>query len=348
MLKNGRSFEVPPGHTVAQALAAGGVAVGSDVLAASVNGKSTDLSAPLTGDATIEPLRFDSAEGREVYRHSSTHIMAQAVKELFPTAQLTIGPALEDGFYYDFAYDRPFTPEDLGKIEERAREIAKRKLTITRREYTKQDAIKFFKDRGEHYKVELIEGFPDGEPISAYTQGEFVDLCRGPHLPSTGHVGALKLLTTAGAYWRGDERNPMLQRIYGTAFPTQKALDAYLKQIEEAKARDHRKLGKELDLFHFDPIAPAMPFFLPRGAYVYNAMVSYVRDLYVRYGYEEVITPQAFDPKLFRTSGHLGNYNENMYRLWTEDMFEDVRAGIESGKLEGNAATAVKKVLDDL
>src|SRR5690242_5212893 len=279
MLKNGRSFEVPPGHTVAQARAAGGVPVGPDILAASVNGKSTDLSAPLTADAMLEPLRFDSPEGREVYRHSSTHIMAQAVKELFPTAQLTIGPALEDSFYYDFAYDRPFTPEDLGKIEERAREIAKRKLTITRREYTKQDAIKFFKDRGEHYKVELIEGFPDGEPISAYTQGEFVDLCRGPHLPSTGHVGALKLLTTAGAYWRGDERNPMLQRIYGTSFPTKAELDAHLRLLEEAKQRDHRKLGKELDLFMFHEYAPAMPMFLPRGAFVYEALVNYLRGL---------------------------------------------------------------------
>ena len=181
MLKNGRNFEVPPGQTVAQALAAGGIPLGPNVLAATVNGKSVDLSAPLMGDATLEPLGFDTAEGREVYRHSSTHIMAQAVKELFPTAQITIGPALEDSFYYDFAYDRPFTPEDLEKIEQRAREITRRNLTVSRRELSKQEAIEFFKARGEHYKVELIEGFPDGEPISVYAQGDFVDLCRGPH-----------------------------------------------------------------------------------------------------------------------------------------------------------------------
>jgi threonyl-tRNA synthetase len=180
MLKNGRSVEVPPGRTVAEALAAGGVSVGPDVLAATVNGKPSDLSAPLTADAIVEPLRFNSAEGREVYRHSSTHIMAQAVKELFPTAQLTIGPALEDSFYYDFAYDRPFTPEDLEKIEQRARQIAGRNLSVQRREMSKQEAIDFFKARGEHYKVELIAGFPDGEPISVYTQGDFVDLCLRP------------------------------------------------------------------------------------------------------------------------------------------------------------------------
>jgi threonyl-tRNA synthetase len=247
-LKNGTSFDVPAGSTIAQALATGGIALGHDVLAARVNGKSTDLSAPLTEDAIIDPLRFDSDEGRDIYRHSSTHIMAQAVKELFPTAQMTIGPALEDSFYYDFDFDRPFTPEDLEKIEERAREIAKRKLPVTRRELTKQEALEFFKARGERYKVELIEGFPDGEPISVYAQGEFVDLCRGPHLPSTGHVGAFKLLTTAGAYWRGDERNPMLQRIYGTSFPTKAELDAHLAKLEEIKRRDHRKVGKELDL----------------------------------------------------------------------------------------------------
>ena len=258
-LKNGKSFDVPPGDTIAQALAAGGIPVGPDVLAASVNGRPTDLSAPLTADATIDPLGFDTAEGREIYRHSSTHIMAQAVKELFPAAQLTIGPALEDSFYYDFAYDRPFTPEDLENIEQRAREIAKRKLAVTRRDLTKQEALELFRARGEHYKVELIEGFPDQEPISIYTQGGFVDLCRGPHVPSTGHVGALKLLTTAGAYWRGDERNPMLQRIYGTSFPTKAELDAHLAKLEEIKRRDHRKVGKELDLISIqDEIGPGL------------------------------------------------------------------------------------------
>ena len=205
-LKDGPSRDVPVGQTVGVALSIVGVALGPDIVAAKVNGMVVDLSRKLSEDATLEPLRFNSSDGREVYRHTSTHIMAQAVKELFPKAQLTIGPALEDGFYYDFAYNLPFTPEDLEKIEARAREIIKRDLPIERTEFSKQEAIDFFKARGEAYKVELIEGFPDNELISAYSQGEFVDLCRGPHLPTTGHDGAFKLLNTPGAYWRGDSR----------------------------------------------------------------------------------------------------------------------------------------------
>ena len=313
-LKNGKSFDVPLGQSVAQALSAGGITLGPDVLAATVNGQATDLSAPLTSDATVEPLRFDSAQGREVYRHSSTHIMAQAVKELFPTAQLTIGPALEDSFYYDFAFDRPFTPEDLEKIEERAREIAKRKLPITRREFTKREAIEFFKARGEHYKVELIEGFPDGESISAYTQGDFVDLCRGPHLPSTGHVGAIKLLTTAGAYWRGDERNPMLQRIYGTSFPTKPELDAHLARLEEIKRRDHRKLGKELDLISVqDEIGPGLVLWHPKGAAIRLLIENFWREQHIKDGYELVYSPHVARLDLWKTSGHVDYYLENMF-----------------------------------
>jgi threonyl-tRNA synthetase len=314
MLKNGRSFEVPPGHTVAQALAAGGVAVGSDVLAASVNGKSTDLSAPLTGDATVEPLRFDSPEGREVYRHSSTHIMAQAVKELFPTAQLTIGPALEDSFYYDFAYERPFTPEDLEQIEQRAREIAARNLSVHRREMSKQEALDFFKANGEQYKVELIQGFPDGEPISVYTQGDFVDLCRGPHVPSTGHVRAFKLLNTAGAYWRGDERNPMLQRIYGTSFPTEGELQAHLARLEEIKRRDHRKVGKELDLISVqDEIGPGLVLWHPKGAVIRLLIENFWREQHLKDGYELVYSPHVARLDLWKTSGHVDYYRENMF-----------------------------------
>ena len=313
-LKNGKTFDVPSGHTVAQALAAGGLTIGPDILAASVNGASTDLSAPLTHDATVEPLRFDSAEGREVYRHSSTHIMAQAVKELFPTAQLTIGPALEDSFYYDFAYDRPFTTEDLEHIEQRAREIAGRKLTVHRREMTKQEALEFFKARGEHYKVELIKSFPDGEPISLYTQGEFVDLCRGPHLPSTGHVGAFKLLTTAGAYWRGDERNPMLQRIYGTSFPTEAELNAHLARLEEIKRRDHRKVGKELDLISVqDEIGPGLVLWHPKGAAIRLLIENFWREQHLKDGYELVYSPHVARLDLWKTSGHLDYYRENMF-----------------------------------
>jgi threonyl-tRNA synthetase len=313
-LKNGKSFDVPPGYTIAQALAAGGIPVGPEVLAASVNGRPTDLSAPLTADATIDPLGFDTAEGREIYRHSSTHIMAQAVKELFPAAQLTIGPALEDSFYYDFAYDRPFTPEDLENIEQRAREIAKRKLAVTRRDLTKQEALELFKARGEHYKVELIEGFPDREPISIYTQGEFVDLCRGPHVPSTGHVGALKLLTTAGAYWRGDERNPMLQRIYGTSFPTKAELDAHLAKLEEIKRRDHRKVGKELDLISIqDEIGPGLVLWHPKGAVIRLLIENFWREQHLRDGYELVYSPHVARLDLWKTSGHVDYYRDNMF-----------------------------------
>jgi len=312
-LKNGATKDIPSGSTVGQVLAEAGLA-GPDVLAATVNGRATDLSAVLTEDATIEPLRFDSAEGREVYRHTSTHVMAQAVKELFPTVQLTIGPALEDSFYYDFAFERPFTPEDLEKIETRAIEIAKRKLPILRKEFSKQDAIAFFRARGEGYKVELIQGFPDGEPISAYQQGDFVDLCRGPHLPSTGHVGALKLLTTAGAYWRGDERNPMLQRIYGTSFPTKAELDAHLARLEEIKRRDHRKVGKELDLISVqDEIGPGLVLWHPKGAAIRLLIENFWREQHIKDGYELVYSPHVARLDLWKTSGHVDYYRENMF-----------------------------------
>lgn len=288
--------------------------VGSDVLAARVNGRTMDLSMPLTLDAAVEPLRFDSPEGREVYRHSSTHIMAQAVKEVFPNAQLTIGPALEDGFYYDFAFERPFTPEDLEKIEGRAREIIRRDLAIKRTELSKQEAIEFFKSRGEQYKVELIQGFPDDEPVSTYSQGEFIDLCRGPHLPSTGRVGALKLLTTAGAYWRGDERNPMLQRIYGTSFPTQAELDAHLARLEEIKRRDHRKVGKELDLISVqDEIGPGLVLWHPKGAMVRLLLENFWREQHLRHGYELVYSPHVARLDLWKTSGHVEYYRDNMF-----------------------------------
>ncbi|MDH4235829.1 MAG: threonine--tRNA ligase [Nitrospira sp.] len=313
-IKDGPSGDVQPGRTVGDTLSALGVPLGADILAARVNGTVMDLSHPLSEDATIEPIRFDSPEGREVYRHSSTHVMAQAVKELFPTAQLTIGPALEDSFYYDFAYERPFTPEDLANIEERARDIAKRKLTITRREFSKQDAIEFFKARGEQYKVELIAGFPEGEPISAYTQGDFVDLCRGPHLPSTGHIGAFKLLTTAGAYWRGDERNPMLQRIYGTSFPTKTELDAHLARLEEIKRRDHRKVGKDLDLISVqDEIGPGLVLWHPKGAAIRLQIENFWREQHIKGGYELVYSPHIARLDLWKTSGHLDYYRDNMF-----------------------------------
>ncbi|MDH4153049.1 MAG: threonine--tRNA ligase [Nitrospira sp.] len=312
-LKDGHSTDTKAGDTVATALSTLGVA-GQDVLAAKVDGTVVDLSRPLAGGALIEPLRFDSAEGREVYRHSSTHIMAQAVKELFPSAQLTIGPALDDSFYYDFAFERPFTPEDLEKIEARAADIIQRNLPITRREFSKQEAIDFFTSRGEQYKVELIQGFPDGEPITAYTQGDFVDLCRGPHLPTTGHIGALKLLNTGGAYWRGDERNPMLQRIYGTSFPTKAEVDAYLARLEEIKRRDHRKVGKELDLISIqDEIGPGLVLWHPKGAAVRLLIENFWREQHIRDGYDLVYSPHTARLDLWKTSGHLDYYRENMF-----------------------------------
>ncbi len=312
-VKDGPCGDIRSGDTAGAALSILGV-TGSDILAAKVDGTVVDLSRPLSGGTTIEPLRFNSIEGREVYRHSSTHIMAQAVKELFPSAQLTIGPALEDSFYYDFAFERPFTPEDLEKIEARAAEIIQRNLTITRRELTKQEAIDFFTSRGERYKVELIQGFPDREPITAYSQGDFVDLCRGPHLPTTGHVGTLKLLNTAGAYWRGDERNPMLQRIYGTSFPTKAELEAYLARLEEIKRRDHRKVGKELDLISVqDEIGPGLVLWHPKGAAIRLLIENFWREQHIKDGYDLVYSPHVARLDLWKTSGHLDYYRENMF-----------------------------------
>ncbi len=288
--------------------------VPTEVFAVKANGVEKDLNAPLDTDVTLQPLAFDSPEGKEIYRHSSTHIMAQAVKECFPTAQLTIGPAIEEGFFYDFAFERPFTPEDLEKIEARALEIIKRNLSVSRREFSKDEAIEFFKNRGEPYKVELIQGFPDGEPVSAYTQGDFVDLCRGPHLPATGYVKAFKLLNSAGAYWRGDERNPMLQRLYGTSFPSEEALQVHLHNLEEIKRRDHRKLGKDLDLFSIqDETGPGLILWHPKGAQVRLLIENFWREQHLANQYELVYSPHVARLDLWKTSGHVDFYKENMF-----------------------------------
>ena len=289
-------------------------AVPSDVFAVKANGVEKDLMAPLETDADLQPLAFDSPEGKEIYRHSSTHIMAQAVKECFPSAQLTIGPAIEEGFFYDFAFERPFTPEDLEKIEARALEIIKRNLSVSRREFSKEEAIEFFKSRGESYKVELIQGFPEGEPVSAYIQGDFVDLCRGPHLPSTGYVKAFKILNSAGAYWRGDERNPMLQRLYGTSFPSKEALQAHLDNLEEIKRRDHRKLGKDLDLFSIqDETGPGLILWHPKGAQIRLLIENFWREQHLANQYELVYSPHVARLDLWKTSGHVDFYKENMF-----------------------------------
>ena len=299
-----------------------------DIVAVKLGGHVFDLLTPVAANVDdLTPVRALEKQGLEVIRHSTAHVMADAVQRLFPGTKVTFGPATDDGFYYDFQKEGGgFTDDDLRKIEETMIGIVKKDTPFRREVVSRDDAVRLFEKMGESFKVEWIKQLPEGEEISLYKHGtpeeEWVDLCMGPHVPKTGFLKAVKLTHVAGAYWRGDERNPMLQRIYGTAFPNKEALEEHLRLIEEAKQRDHRKLGKELELFMFDQVAPAMPFFLPKGAFVYNRLVQYVRDLYAVHGYDEVVTPLAFDPRLFRTSGHLGHYNENMYRLWTEDQFE--------------------------
>lgn len=288
-------------------------ASGCGIIAVSVNGQLKDLSAEINEDAIVEFLSFDSPEGKEIYRHSSSHLMAQAVKELFPAAQMTIGPAIEDGFYYDFDFERPFTPEDLLQIEERIREIIKRDLSVHRMELSREEAIALFKERGESYKVELIEEI-ENPPISAYRQGDFIDLCTGPHLPSTGIVGEIRLLAIAGAYWRGSEKNKMLQRIYGTSFPNKEQMANHLKNLEEIKKRDHRKLGKALDLFSVcDEVGAGLILWHPKGAIIRKTIEDYWRNEHLSAGYELVFTPHLARLDLWKQSGHLDFYKENMY-----------------------------------
>lgn len=309
-LSNGEAVQVRRGsriHELASALHLNG-----GVIAAKMNGRAVDLSRTIEEDCSIEWVAPDSADGLDVLRHSTAHLMAQAVQSLFPGTQVTIGPTIEDGFYYDFKREQPFTPEEIAQIETRMQELAKANLQVTREEMSKRDAIELFRRLGEEYKVQIIEDIPD-DSVSLYRQGEWVDLCRGPHVPSTGVLKAFKITGVAGAYWRGDENNEMLQRIYGTSWPSKAALKEHLRLLEEAKKRDHRKLGRELDLFSFVPIAPASPFFHPKGAVVYNELIAYVRSLYARYGYDEVITPQIFDVELWRRSGHYDHYRDNMY-----------------------------------
>jgi threonyl-tRNA synthetase len=283
-----------------------------EVIAVRVNGREKDLFATAEEDAEVSLLTFDSPEGKEIYRHSSAHLMAQAVKELFPSAKMTIGPAIEEGFYYDFDFERPFTPEDLQKIEAKMAEIVQRDLPVSRMEFSRDEAIRLFEERGEPYKVELIGEIEP--PISAYKQGEFIDLCMGPHVASTGKIKAIKLTSSAGAYWRGSEKNKMLQRIYGTSFPKQLALDAHLKNLEEIKKRDHRKLGKELDLFSIsDEIGPGLVLWHPKGAMIRKTIEDFWRERHLKNGYEIVFTPHMARLDLWKQSGHLQFYKENMY-----------------------------------
>jgi threonyl-tRNA synthetase len=286
---------------------------GRDLIAAKVNGKLVDLSRLLEQDANVEPISANSPDGLDVLRHSTAHLMAQAVQALYPGTQVTIGPTIEDGFFYDFAPPRPFTVDDLPKIEQKMGELAKADLKIERIEVPREDAVATFARMGETYKVEIIRDIPENEPVSIYRQGEWMDLCRGPHVPSTRYLRAFKLIGVAGAYWRGDEHNAMLSRIYGTAFASKEALQEHLAMTELARQRDHRRIGREMGLFLFDPISPGQPFYLPKGMIIFNALVDYVRRLYRRYGFDEVITPQIYKNELFHTSGHWDNFRDNMF-----------------------------------
>jgi threonyl-tRNA synthetase len=305
------------GRAVARAIGPG---LERDAVAARVNGVLRDLSAPIDEDARVEIVTRGSPDGLELLRHDAAHVMAEAVKELYPETQVTIGPAIEDGFYYDFSRPEPFTPEDLERIEARMREIVARDERITREVWDRDEAVAFFRSLGEHYKAEIIAGIPDGEPITLYRQGAFIDLCRGPHLPSTGRLGtAFRLTKLAGAYWRGDSRNEMLQRIYGTAWSSDKELKAYLHRLEEAERRDHRKLGRQLGLFHFQEEAVGAVFWHPKGWTLFATLVDYLRERQKAAGFVEVSTPDLMDRSLWEASGHWDTFGEHMFTSRTED-----------------------------
>ena len=311
-LPDGTIKEVAAGTTPLQVAEGIGSRLARDAIVARVDGELIDLTRPIAADSSLEILTKKNPEALEVLRHSTAHATAQAVQELFPGTKIAQGPVIEDGFYYDFDRAEPFSDKDLEAIEKRIAEIVKRDLPVQRLDLPRDEAIAYFEKEEEPYKIHFART-KGGESVSVYRQGEWDDFCRGPHLPSTGRLGAFKLLSVAGAYWLGDERNKMLQRIYGTAFFTRKELDEHLRLLEEARKRDHRKLGRELDLFSFHAEAPASPFFHPRGATVYNGLVDHVRSLYRDYGYSEVITPQIFDASLWHKSGHYEHYRDNMY-----------------------------------
>jgi threonyl-tRNA synthetase len=312
-LNHGRTIALEPGATVTQALQALEVAADRQVVAARINGDMVDLSRPLTQDCTIAPIRLDSPEGLTIMRHSAAHLMAEAVRDLFPGVKVAIGPAIESGFYYDFDVPEPFTPEDLDKIEAHMAELTRQDQPFRRDEVNREQAINYFKGQGEAYKVELLEEIPQ-EKVSLYQQGNFIDLCRGPHIPSTGYIQAFKLTATSGAYWRGDERRPMLQRIYGTAFPTRQELVHHLELLEEAKRRDHRRLGRELELFSIEEEAgPGMVIYHPKGALLRSLIENFERREHLKRGYQMVMGPQMLKADLWKRSGHWDNYRDHMY-----------------------------------
>lgn len=312
-----RSYEAP--LSVLAVAADIGAGLAKATLAGKVDGQLVDASYLIEQDAALSIITAKDAEGLDIIRHSSAHLMAQAVKQLFPDVQVTIGPTIENGFYYDFSSARPFTPEDLQAIEARMQDLIKQDIPVERSTLSRDEAVSFFLNMGEKYKAEIIESIPADQALSLYRQGDFIDLCRGPHVPSTGKIPAVKVMKVAGAYWRGNSNNEMLQRIYGTAWLSKKDLQAYLTLLEEAEKRDHRKLGRQLDLFHFDEQAPGAVFWHPKGWTVFQALIGYMRERQQRAGYVEVNTPDVMDRSLWETSGHWFNYRDNMFTTTTED-----------------------------
>lgn len=302
-------------HEVAAAIGPG---LAKAAIAGKVDGELVDTSYLIEADSTLQIVTVKDEEGLEIMRHSAAHLLAQAVKALFPKAQVTIGPVIEDGFYYDFAHEDAFTPDHLAAIESKMRELAKADLEVSRRVMAREDAVSFFRDMGEDYKAKIIESIPAEEDITLYGQADFVDLCRGPHVPSTGHLKAFKLTKVSGSYWRGDASNEMLQRIYGTAWPDKKSLKAYLSRIEEAEKRDHRKIARQLDLFHFQEEAPGMVFWHEKGWILYRQVEAYVRARLLEHGYQEVKTPQIVDRSLWERSGHWENFGDMIFTTQSE------------------------------
>jgi threonyl-tRNA synthetase len=317
-LPDGSVRQFPQPVTVAEVAAAIGPGLAKAALAGRVNGTLVDTSFRIEADADLAIVTERDKDGLDIIRHSTAHLLAYAVKALFPDAQVTIGPVIENGFYYDFAYKRPFTPEDLVAIEKKMSELAKKDYPVTREVLPRDQAVALFKGMGEHYKAEIIASIPADQPIGLYREGDFVDLCRGPHVPSTGKLKVFKLMKVAGAYWRGDSRNEMLQRIYGTAWAKKEDQDAYLHMLEEAEKRDHRKLGTQLDLFHMQEEAPGMVFWHPKGWTIWQQVEQYMRRVYQDNGYQEVRCPQILDRSLWEKSGHWENYRENMFTTESE------------------------------
>jgi len=317
-LPDGSRREYPQALTVAEVAASIGAGLAKAALAGKVDGQLVDTSHRIDADAQLSIVTDKDAEGLEIIRHSTAHLLAHAVKELFPEAQVTIGPVIENGFYYDFAYKRPFTPDDLLALEKKMAELAAKNEPVQRRVLPRDEAVAHFKGMGEHYKAEIIGSIPEGQDVSLYREGGFEDLCRGPHVPSTGRLKHFKLMKVAGAYWRGDQANEQLQRIYGTAWPTKEALATYLTMLEEAEKRDHRKLGRELDLFHIDEYSPGMVFWHPKGWTLWQQVEQYMRRVYQDNGYQEVKGPQIIDRTLWEKSGHWEKYRDAMFTTESE------------------------------